>query len=285
MNEALLEAQMDLEMFLSKRQLVPRIKAEFEECKEVDFKAFFAEKNIDQKFGFDLLVQMVIHKRTTLPALVGMLRHHFGDAQKTANALLHAAEADLIDWNEDLQIFSIRIDITPDVQKEIDEFGYPLPMVVPPRHLKTNLDSGYYLSRSSVILKDNHHNDDVCLDHLNRMNQIPLTLDNETATMIKNRWRNLDKAKPGESHEDFQRRRKQFEKYDRTAKAAIQMIQNLTDHFYMTHAYDKRGRTYCRGYQINYMGTPWNKAVINLYNKELVSDGSKTNDQRSQAAD
>jgi hypothetical protein len=271
MEEEKLIAQLDLEQFLSKRQLIPRIKAEFVECKEVNFNEYFAEAKIPQSFGYDLLVQMVIHKRTTLPTLVGILRHHFDDSQVTADMLMRAAEADLMDWIPDLKIFVVRIDISPDVQQELDEFAYPLPMIVPPKHLKTNLDSGYYSTRGSVILKDNHHDDDVCLDYLNKMNSIKLSLDNDTATMIKNRWRNLDKPKVGESHDDFQRRRKQFEKYDRTAKAAIALLQSLNDHFYLTHKYDKRGRSYCCGYQVNYQGNPWSKAVINLYNTELVT--------------
>lgn len=271
MEESKLVAQLDLEQFLSKRQLIPRIKAEFIECKDVNFAEYFAEIKLPQSFGYDLMVQMVIHKRATLPALVGILRHHFDDSQMTANMIMRAAEGDLLDWIPDLKIFVVRIDISPDVQKELDEFQYPMPMIVPPQHLKTNLDSGYYSTRGSVILKDNHHDDDVCLDFLNRMNQVKLCLDDDTALTIKNRWRNLDKPKPGESHDDFQRRRKQFEKYDRTAKAAITLLQSLNDHFYLTHAYDKRGRSYCRGYQVTYQGNPWSKAIINLYDKEVVT--------------
>ena len=41
---------------------------------------------------------------------------------------------------------------------------------------------------------------------------------------------------------------------------------------YLTHKYDKRGRVYCQGYYISYQGTDWNKAVIELSNKEIVSD-------------
>jgi len=38
----------------------------------------------------------------------------------------------------------------------------------------------------------------------------------------------------------------------------------------MTHRYDKRGRVYCMGYHVNYQGTPWNKAVIELADKEMI---------------
>ena len=43
---------------------------------------------------------------------------------------------------------------------------------------------------------------------------------------------------------------KQFEKYDRTAKDVIDLLIQEGNEFYLTHRYDKRGRTYSQGYQI-----------------------------------
>jgi hypothetical protein len=270
MNEEKLLLQLDLEQFLSKKQLVPRILSEFTESKEVNFSRYFAEVKLPEKFAYDLLVQMVIHKRATLPTLVGILRHHFDDSQATAEMLKKAYEASLVDWIPELKLFVVLIDISREVQEELDRFQYPFPTVVPPKPVKTNKDTGYYATRGSVILKANHHDDDVCLDHLNRMNQIQLSVNQDTATMVKNRWRNLDKPKVGESHSDFQKRRKQFEKYDRTAKDVMKVLSELNDHCHLTHKYDKRGRSYCMGYHVNYQGTAWNKAVIELHNKEVT---------------
>jgi DNA-directed RNA polymerase len=41
--------------------------------------------------------------------------------------------------------------------------------------------------------------------------------------------------------------------------------------FYMTHKYDKRGRTYSQGYHINPQGNDWNKAVIEFADKEVIN--------------
>jgi hypothetical protein len=271
MEETKLIKQLDLETFLSKRELVPRIRAEFEESKDCDFRGHFRDHGIPEKFGFDVLVQMVIHKRPTLATLVGILNHHCkNDLQATADMIRRCAEADLMDWHEELKVFIVKIDISPDVQAELDAFQYPLPCVVPPKFLRNNLDNGYYLRPGSVILRDNHHNKDVSLDFLNIMNHVPLALDEDTALMIKNKWRNLDKPKPGETHEEFQKRRRQFEKYDRSAKDAIALMTTLSDHFYCVWRFDKRGRSYPMGYHINPQGTAWNKAVIALHRKEIV---------------
>ena len=43
------------------------------------------------------------------------------------------------------------------------------------------------------------------------------------------------------------------------------------NHFYLTHRYDKRGRTYAQGYYINPQGNEWNKAVLEFADKEIVT--------------
>lgn len=143
-------------------------------------------------------------------------------------------------------------------------------MVVQPLEVKTNTDTGYYMSSGSVILKKNHHNDDVCLDHINRANNVRYTLNLDTAQFIKNKWKNLDKQKPDETRAEFEDRKKAFRKYDRCSKDVMAILLKHSNSFYLTHAYDKRGRTYCRGYHVSYQATAWNKAVIQFASEELV---------------
>ena len=45
----------------------------------------------------------------------------------------------------------------------------------------------------------------------------------------------------------------------------------LSDEVYLTHKFDRRGRTYSCGYHVNTQGTDYNKAVLGLKNKELVT--------------
>lgn len=265
-----LSHQIELEKLFNKNQLIPRIRQEFQNCKEFDFSAYMDAHKIPLPFGFDLLTQMALHKRTTLPILVGILRHHFDDSQLTADMILKAAEADLVDWVHGLQVFVVKFTLSADVQEELDRFQFPLPMVVEPRKLTCNTDTGYLMTGGSVILKKNHHEDDVCLDHINRVNGVKFSIDLDTATMVKNRWRNLDKPKAGETKDDFEKRKRAFEKYDRTAKDVIALLIQEGNEFYLTHRYDKRGRIYCQGYHVNYQGAPWNKAVIQLADKEII---------------
>ena len=260
--------QIEMEKLFHKNQLIPRIKAEFTSMPE--FHNHMILNGIPLDFGYDLLVQMVLHKRAGLPILVGLLRKHFaGDCQQTADMILKAAQADLVDWSAPLLTFIIRYDITPDVQMDLDRYQYPLPMIIDPKELKKNTDTGYYTYNASVILKDNHHDGDVCLDHLNAMNRIKLSINHDVAHMIHNQWKNLDKPKEGESKQDFDRRKKQFAKYDRTAKDVMAHLAVADNVFHLTHRYDKRGRTYSQGYHVNYQGNTWNKAVIEFAHQEV----------------
>lgn len=262
--------QLELEKLFNKNQLIPRIRKEFQTCKDFDFSAYMIEKQIPLPFGFDLLTQMALRKRTTLPILVGILRSHFDDSQLTADMIRKCAEADLVDWDPQLRIFIVKFSLSDDVQAELERFQYPLPMVIEPRKIITNTETGYLLSGGSVILRKNHHNDDVCLDHLNRTNLVKFSIDHDTARMIKNRWKNLDKPKAGETKQDFEKRQRAFDKYNRSAKDVIDLLLKEGNEFYLTHKYDKRGRTYCQGYHVNYQGAAWNKAVIQLADKEIV---------------
>ncbi len=273
-NQALTQQQIDLERLYNKNQLIPRIRAEFEENPDVDFDKVFEHYQIPKALGYAFLVQLVLHKRCSLGTMVAILRHHCDTAQEVADHIKTMCEADLAHWQPYSSTLIVAINITQDVQHELDLFQFPLPMVVEPKQVISNRDTGYLsdpVNKGSVILKKNHHEDDVCLDHINRMNKVRFKLDMETAHMIQNSWRNLDKPKEGETKEDFEKRKKAFDKYDRTAKAVMAEINRIGDHFHLTHKYDKRGRVYSQGYHVNYQGAAWNKAVIQLADAEVVS--------------
>jgi len=273
------ELEIELEQLFNKNQLIRRVTTEFET--DPTIVKMLDAIDADNDFLVSLLVQMVLHKRTTLPTLVGILRRHFetgpnasaNPCQAATAALETAARADLVDWDPTIQQFIIRYDISDDVKRELELFQFPLPMVVMPELIESNRGTPYLsLSDGSVILRKNHHEDDICLDHINRVNQIRFTLDMDTAAMIQNVWRNIDKAKAGESKKDFDKRKRAFEKYDRTARDIMSvLVDNGNNEFYLTHKYDKRGRIYCQGYHVNYQGAPWNKAVVQLADKEMVT--------------
>ena len=261
--------QATLEDLFNKNQLIPKLRREMEQVPR--FLNIIKDNRINKPFAIDLLVQMAIHRRCKINILVGLLRPHFKDTQLTANEILKCAEADLVDFDPNFGLLVTVCQITAELQADIDKYQYPLPLVKAPLELKTNSDTGYHVFRKgSVILRNNHHEDDVCLDHLNRCNQVRMVINSGVMSMIQNKWRNLDKPKQDESVTDYQKRVKAFEKYDRTSREVMKLVLSEGNSFYLSHKYDKRGRTYCQGYQMTYQGAPWNKAVVEFANKEII---------------
>jgi hypothetical protein len=262
-----METQRQLEVLLSKNQLMPRLKSQFDT--EI-FLKFYQQAQIPEEFGIALLSQLALRKRVTIPTLVGLLRHTTNDAQQASDLLVKAINAELCDYDYERQEIMVNYELAPCVQADLERFQYPLPMVVEPETLTKNTDSGYVLDRSSVILAGQHHNEDVCLDHLNRVNRVKLCINHDTAQMVKNEWKNLDRPKEGETQVKFLKRQKAFQKYERTTLEMLGLLGKASDTIWLTHKYDKRGRTYCQGYHVTYQGTPWNKAILELADKELV---------------
>lgn len=260
--------QLALEEKFSKNQLLPRIRKEFTD--DPDFMDFLKSIPVPEAFALDVVVQMALHKRADLPTMVGLTRYHYGNAQAAADMLLTCAEHDLVDWDAQSQKFIVRFTISDDVQLELDKFQYPLPMVIPPQKVTSNKRSGYLTSHGSVLLRNNHHDNDVNLDHLNTVNTIAFRINDVVSVMVKNEWRNLDKPKEGETDVDFKKRKRAFDKYDRTAKDVMKLLLAEGNKFYLTHKYDKRGRVYAQGYHVNYQGAPWNKAVIEFDQQEII---------------
>lgn len=273
------EHQLELEKLYDKNQLMPRVRQAFQESLAEDFQEFLNNHGINEKFCLDLLAQMAVRKRAPVSTMIGVLRHHFPETQQVADELEKCVDAEIATFNtrytnygDPIHELVVIYEISEELQAELDRFQYPLPMVVQPREIKTNLDSGYLTGKSSVILRDNHHNQDVCLDHLNRMNSMKLAVNVDVAQTIQNKWKGIDKKKPDETYNDFKKRRKAFEKYDAVAKDVIGILLKEGNEIFLTHKYDKRGRTYCMGHHITYQGTDWNKAIIEFAEKEIVGD-------------
>jgi hypothetical protein len=290
-----LETQYVLEDLYNKNQALPRLREEFQVPEIIEH---CEEHQVPLDFAVDLLAHMALHKRVPIGTLVGILHRHFvanpdaipstEELQICADMVLKAAEVDLVDWDDLAKQFVIRIDVSLHVYEDLDRYQYPLPLVVPPREVRTNRDTGYHSqgsAKGSIILKHNHHDDDVCLDHINRVNQVTLTLNPDTVAMVQNKWRHLDRQKDGEIRDDYLKRVKAFEKYDRVSRDVIAHLMMLGNEFYLTHRYDKRGRCYAQGYHVNPQGNDWNKAVIEFAEKEVVVTGliQKANQERNAA--
>lgn len=262
--------QEDLEHKYNKNQSLPKIKEYLLSILPENYLIAAELVGIPSKFAFDLLAQMCLRKRTTVDVIVGIFHKQFESAQETADMLKLAIEKGLINYDQKRKDVYTKIELPPDIQAELNLFQYPLPMIHEPLKVTNNREMGYRTIFGSIILKDNHHDNDVNLDHINTVNAIPLCLNFETAEFISNSWSDLDKKKDDETDKEFADRQKAFEKYDADSKNVMKIILAMGNEFFNPHNYCKRGRCHTRGYHITNQGTDWNKAVIELANKEII---------------
>lgn len=271
------ENQELIEHMFNSRQTIPMIQKELLDC--VPIVELINKSGLPTTFCLDLLTQMVLHKRAALPVLVGLLVKHNVDRpnpyQHTAEMLQLAAEKDLVDYDTDARKFILKYDLDTKSRDLINQYQYMPPMIVPPRKVKSdyrNRGSGYLTIRNdSLYLKDNHHEGDICADSLNKFNQIALSLNERVVKGIRNSWKSLDKPKADETYEDYTKRVKAFEKYEKDSYFTLALMKQMGNQFWLTHKKDKRGRTYAQGYHITTQGNCWNKAVLEFHKKELVT--------------
>lgn len=268
----LIEAQIMAEEVYAKHHMMPFLREGY----ATDFTESLDADGFDIRMGVEFLVQVALHKRVDISTMVGLLRRFFEAEEHPAQA---AADAiyDLIDegyahWDQEDEKIIVRFQISKKIQDQLDLYQYPVPMVVPPQEVETNRDTGYFTIRNSLILKNNHHGEDICLDHINRVNAIPLAINADVSAFVKNRWKNIDRQKKDETVREFKDRQKAFNRFNRVSRQVIQELLGADRQFWLTHKVDKRGRTYCQGYHISYQSNDFSKALIEFADKEILND-------------
>lgn len=105
------------------------------------------------------------------------------------------------------------------------------------------------------------HNKETCLDHINAMNSIKLCLNLDLLrTMEEQATFTIDTTQKADQWKLFIN--ESYKKYLELARGG--------NEFYLEHWYDTRGRGYCDGYYIDYQGSSFKKAIVQLANKEVT---------------
>lgn len=187
--------------------------------------------------------------------------------QTMAEILAYLCQTDAFDLNKPTKYASItlvsRIPLSQKLQEFIANSTFLPPMVCEPLELRNNRDTGYLTLKDSLILGGNinHHNGDICLDVLNKMNKVKLQLDVEfLSTLEEEPTFDIKTPEQQEQWDIFKKQSYQF----------YTLMVQQGNRFHLTHRVDKRGRIYSHGYHINTQGTPFKKACIELANEEVV---------------
>lgn len=137
------------------------------------------------------------------------------------------------------------------------------PMVCEPLELKHNYSSGYLTHNDSLVLgSGNHHDGDLCLDVLNTMNKVPLSLNTEFLCKVEEEPTfDLDSPEKIE----------QWRLFKEQSYMMYMLMAEQGNRFWFNHKVDKRGRIYAHGYHINTQGTSFKKAMLEFAEPELVT--------------
>lgn len=263
----MLTKQKELEDRYNRNQQYPKLLALLEESKVIEeYKA----NKLYYKWLRNFMIQMMIHKRLDIEAAIGLVSGELS-IQMVALYIEVTVEAGLVVYESESDKLITAIVPDDNTQLDMAKYMFPPPLVVKPREVTDNSQTGYHFyNHGSVILRNAGFDKDICLDVINKLNSLELSVNERVLDNVSSIYKSLKSRKPKESLYDFNKRKRQWAKFDKQTRDLIQDITNVSDKFYMDHGCDKRGRLYCRGYHLNYQGTDWNKAVIEFSNKELL---------------
>lgn len=206
----------------------------------------------ERKIYAKILTQVYLHKRMNIPTIVGCIRSSCESAQEAANYVIDCINNKWVEY--DPKRVEIIYSYVPEdeIVRKMEQFQFPPPLLCKPKPIKKNTDSAYYsINFGNVILNQKYVPKDLkldaCLDHINRMNQVAFKLNMDVVNAIDNKWEGVLHPEEGETQEEFQKKVRAFQKYNRNAHHLIKMIKEASNKFYLAHNYDKRGRIYSQG--------------------------------------
>ena len=298
MNLDKVSAQLDVEKLYSKSNIKKAIRKDIEETEELMEKvaqgvelleeyvsqtyydsknrriAYFSTLDFKEVVMDVFIVTIQLNQPMLFTNIVGQLAESLGftvkgDGVKTiAEVLAILCETDVYDIFKDDKYDSLKIKSNyglPDqLVRFIHQTKYLPPMICNPKTVHKNSDSAYLSTKSSLILgRGTYHNEEICLDSINKFNQIPLTLNVELLKTYSE-----EPTSPA-ILEDADKYR-QWEEMVRDSYVVYKDLVKQGNEFYLTHKVDKRGRTYCCGHHISTQGNSFRKAIVDLADKEVI---------------
>lgn len=187
--------------------------------------------------------------------------------QTVAEMVAVLAKLDLYDLIEPPAFGSWKIKSTVILPEKliraVERSQFMPPMVCKPPVITSNKAKLYLTCEAeSLILNDNHHSGDICLDVINLVNGVELCLNTEFLSSIE------------EEPNKFLADRDQIDAWMHFKKQSHETYKLMVaqgNRFHLLNKVDKRGRMYAQGYHISTQGASYKKAMVDLANKQPVS--------------
>lgn len=146
----------------------------------------------------------------------------------------------------DKTVVTSKLKLSPEALHKIKSLSYMPPNLMP-AEWKTNYGGWKWEKKSVILGSGNHHNESQNLYALNILQKIPWTVDLDVVTntntndvKLPHEWKEILGSYIGET-------------------------------FYFTYRYDKRGRIYSSGYQLNPQSNEFGKAMLSPKNGEVLT--------------
>ncbi len=174
------------------------------------------------------------------------------DAVKTGAELLAiTADVELFDilmYTDGTEI-KPKLIIDESTRERLDMLQFLPPCKELPQAWSTNKTGGWQFEHKSVLLgKGNHHMEYQALDALNKLQEVAWTIDPEVFINENDSNTNMDQ--------------------DQFLTIASEYVGNA---FYFVWRYDKRGRSYSSGYDLNVQSNEYGKALLSLDSKVMIT--------------
>ena len=191
-----------------------------------------------RRLGIAITAMVCLYRRLPLEALVNLFRHE--ESQAIATLAEQLTCSGWIHWDPDREEF-VTSQLPQNLERQVFDKRYPMPMVCQPRMLQDELDSPYLTEARSQSVLGEYSGQTTNLATLNTLNGIRLRIN-----------RTVQDQAPDPFKDDDKFRRDSAEVFSRIQDQA----------FHLTWQFDFRGRVYARGYHINPQGDDWHKHTI-----------------------
>ena len=230
-------------------------------------------------------ISLECQKPMKLVSVASLCARHLNMSDKVeaihtmAEIIAVLGETDLFDNKKTREgwIVISRVGLDAEVTQYADNALYLPPLIIKPRKVRHNRDSGYITQRGeSLILGfyENHHDDNICLDVLNILNSNEYELDTDFIDNNVMEWSEPEFEVGKHTHYEEEQitamSKDYFENYFKEqSKFFIKLMKHHGNSLYITNKVDKRGRIYSQGFHINPQGDSYHKAMLNLKHREI----------------
>lgn len=230
-------------------------------------------------------ISLECQKPMKLVSVASLCARHLNMSDKVeaihtmAEIIAVLGETDLFDNKKTREgwIVISRVELDSEVTQYADNALYLPPLIIKPRKVRHNRDSGYITQRGeSLILGfyENHHDDNICLDVINILNSNEYELDTDFIDNNVMEWSEPEFEVGKHTHYEEEQitamSKDYFENYFKEqSKFFIKLMKHHGNSLYITNKVDKRGRIYSQGFHINPQGDSYHKAMLNLKQREI----------------